>query len=189
MTIERTSILGRVTEFADQAHGSQMRKYTNQRYIVHPMEVMHICAEITDALPLLSASLLHDVLEDTEINEREIMTFLQTLMSTSDAQITLDRVIDLTDIYTKVAYPNMNRRSRKEQEHQRLSQVHPDSQTIKYADIISNSIDITANEPEFAIVYLKEMRALLKVMDKGDLFLYNKAVETVNRCLGELIGL
>ncbi|MGN6567929.1 MAG: hypothetical protein ACTHJ0_08255 [Flavipsychrobacter sp.] len=35
--------LEEVIAFADKAHGSQMRKYTPERYIVHPIRVMELC--------------------------------------------------------------------------------------------------------------------------------------------------
>ncbi|WP_297333190.1 hypothetical protein [Flavobacterium sp.] len=36
----KEEILHRIREYADDAHGSQMRKYTPERYIVHPVRVM-----------------------------------------------------------------------------------------------------------------------------------------------------
>ena len=49
--------LEKVKQYADEAHGSQMRKYTPQRYIVHPIEVMEICSEYTNDLCILAAAL------------------------------------------------------------------------------------------------------------------------------------
>ena len=183
---QKKSVLDRIKEFADKAHGDQMRKYTGQRYIVHPVEVMQICSKVTSDLSVLSAALLHDLLEDTPVTKEEIKTFLQTLMDLESLDRTLNMVIDLTDVYIKDAFPMLNRRARKDKEHQRLSTVSPDSQTIKYADIISNSIDISAHDSDFGPVYLREMKALLKSMDKGNQQLYQKATETVEMCLKQL---
>jgi len=61
-------VLEQVKDFADKAHGDQLRKYTPDRYIVHPMRVMLICQEYTDDSQILAAALLHDVLEDTPVN-------------------------------------------------------------------------------------------------------------------------
>ncbi len=63
-------VLEKVKEFADNAHGDQMRKYTPDRYIVHPIRVMEICREYDSRLPVLAAALLHDVLEDTKVTEQ-----------------------------------------------------------------------------------------------------------------------
>jgi len=37
------TLLKLVKEFADGAHGGQQRRYTKERYIVHPVRVMELC--------------------------------------------------------------------------------------------------------------------------------------------------
>lgn len=180
-------IVAEITAFADEAHGDQMRKYVPKRYIVHPIEVMEICREYTQELPVLAAALLHDVLEDTPVTEQEIALFLQPLMSEAEVAETLKLVVDLTDVYIKEAYPNLNRRQRKERENQRLADAHPKAQTIKYADIISNGIDITKHDRHFARVYLREMGLLLSVMTAGDAQLYQRALDTVAECRQQMV--
>lgn len=64
--------LERNKQFADKAHGAQKRKYSGQRYMGHPVGVMHICKEYTDDLAVLSAALLHDVLEDIELSPEQL---------------------------------------------------------------------------------------------------------------------
>jgi (p)ppGpp synthase/HD superfamily hydrolase len=73
-------ILQQVRDFADKAHGGQMRKYTPERYIVHPVRVMNICREYTSDVTILAAALLHDVIEDTPVKKEEIREFLLTLL-------------------------------------------------------------------------------------------------------------
>ena len=179
-------ILKAVRDFADQAHGEQMRKYVPKRYIVHPEEVMEICREYTDELPVLAAALLHDVLEDTPVTEQDIAAFLQPLMPQAEAKQTLKLTVDLTDVHTKQAFPHLNRRRRKDKENERLSKAAPNAQTIKYADIISNAVDITAHDKHFARVYLREMEMLLSVMKSGNRELHQRAVETIRECKLEL---
>ncbi len=43
-----------------------------------------------------------------------------------------------------------------------------EAQTVKLADLISNSKSIVQHDPEFAKTYLEEKRMLLAVMTKGD---------------------
>jgi (p)ppGpp synthase/HD superfamily hydrolase len=176
-------ILEKVKQYADEAHGSQMRKYTHQRYIVHPIEVMEICREYTSDLCILSAALLHDVLEDTPVTRAGLEAFLLTIMNATDAKRTTDLTVELTDVYTKEAYPQYNRRVRKDKEHVRGAATSPAAQTIKYADIISNSIDIAAHDKDFGPKFLKEVRSQLKNMNKGNAALYARAVATVDECL------
>ncbi len=180
------SILTEITAFADEAHGDQMRKYVPKRYIVHPIEVMEICRQYTTELPILAAALLHDVLEDTPVRAEAIKKFLSLKMSAEQVEETLELVTDLTDVFTKENYPQLNRRQRKERENERLKKTHPKAQTVKYADIISNSIDIAKHDRHFARVYLREMDILLGVMTHGNQKLYQRAAETLKECRQQL---
>ena len=179
-------ILQKVKEFADQAHGEQLRKYIPQRYIVHPIEVMEICSEYTDDITILAAALLHDVLEDTPVTRDELEAFLLTIMPAVDAKQTVELTIELTDVYTKEAYPKFNRRVRKDKEHARGAKTSRGAQTIKYADIISNSVDISQHDKSFGPKYLREVRSQLKTMNEGNPQLYKRAIETVEKCLNEI---
>lgn len=61
--------------FATEAHGSigQVRKYSGEPYINHPVEVMNIVrtvAHCTDVM--LAAALLHDTIEDTPVTRGDV---------------------------------------------------------------------------------------------------------------------
>ena len=176
-------VLAAIRDFADQAHGEQKRKYTPERYIVHPVRVMEICRKYTPELPLLGAALLHDVLEDTKVGRKEMNSFLLTKMNEDYAQRTTALVIELTDFYTKTAYPRWNRKKRKRKESERIEKTSGESQTVKYADIIDNCKEIVDHDPEFAALFLLECRSILGVMNKGNEELRNEAISTVDACL------
>jgi (p)ppGpp synthase/HD superfamily hydrolase len=178
--------LKNIIDFADQAHGEQMRKFTPERYIVHPIRVMEICKEYTDDITILAAALLHDVLEDTPVTKEKIHEFLVKVIDKEDAVKTVTLVEELTDIYIKSDYPQWNRRKRKAKEAERLGKTSADSQTVKYADIIDNSTEIVNHKTDFAHVYLFESKALLKRMTQGDQRLYQRALETVDKCIEQL---
>jgi (p)ppGpp synthase/HD superfamily hydrolase len=176
-------ILEKIKAFADRCHGDQMRKYSDERYIVHPERVMQICKQYTNDITMLAAALLHDVLEDTPVSEQEIRQFLSPLLSEEQVARTLELVEELTDVYVKARYPQWNRRKRKQKETARLKNSSAAAQTIKYADIMDNAPEIAAKDPDFARRFLFEARDLLKAMDKGDPRLYKQAQEAVNKCL------
>lgn len=178
-------ILEKIQVFADEAHGEQLRKYSPERYIVHPVRVMNTCRNYNNELPVLAAALLHDVLEDTDTGPDEILNFLTTLMPQDTANKTLKLVKELTDEYTKSNYPKWNRDKRKTMETERLGKISAPAQTIKYADIIDNTREIIPNDPGFAVRYLKECKAILNAADKGNPELRNQALEIVNRGLAE----
>jgi (p)ppGpp synthase/HD superfamily hydrolase len=75
------TVLAAITAFADRAHGQQTRRYTPERYIVHPVRVMELCREYTPDEAVLAAALLHDVLEDTPVTRAQMTEFLLTVMA------------------------------------------------------------------------------------------------------------
>ena len=184
--MEADAILHEVKEFADKAHGNQMRKYTPERYIVHPVRVMKTCKEYTNDITLLAAALLHDVLEDTAVTKEELQGFLLKLMSEEEAKRTVQLVEELTDVYIKANYPYWNRKKRKIKETERLEKTSVAAQTIKYADIIDNAPEVTEKEPDFAKKFIPEYKALLKRITKGNSVLYERAKKVVNACMAKL---
>jgi (p)ppGpp synthase/HD superfamily hydrolase len=182
------TLLDQITAYADKAHGEQMRKYTPERYIVHPIRVMKTCKRVTDDICILAAALLHDVLEDTPVRKNDMKVFLESIMTPDEALRTLEMVIELTDVYIKNDFPKLNRRARKALELARLEKTSPDSQTIKYADIIDNTQEIVKHDRDFARVFLYECLSNLKKLDKGNKELYDEALTVVNGALNSIVN-
>ena len=180
------TVLEQVRDFADKAHGEQTRKYTPERYIVHPVRVMETLREYTSDIPMLAAALLHDVLEDTPVNKQDLTDFLDQWMPPKQVARTILLVEELTDVYVNANYPHWNRRKRKAKELERMELTSADAQTIKYADIIDNCAYIVEQDPDFAKVFLSECSALLKKMTKGNVKLLKKAVAVVDGALSRL---
>jgi (p)ppGpp synthase/HD superfamily hydrolase len=180
------NILVQVKDFATNAHKGQRRKYRDEDYIMHLIRVMELIQQYNSSIPVLSAALLHDVLEDTSVSKKELHAFLTSAMDAPDADKTMQLVIDLTDVYTKTNYRKWNRRKRREQESLRLAETSAESQTIKYADIIDNCIGLTEADTDFAGVFLRECKALLGKMLNGNAALRQRAIDTVNNELALL---
>jgi (p)ppGpp synthase/HD superfamily hydrolase len=179
-TQDQEVILDQVKSFATFAHGDQVRKYSGEAYVYHLFRVMNTCYLYHNSLPVLAAALLHDVLEDTTTTEDELRQFLFEIMPhPEDAAEALRLVVELTDVYTPKDYPQLNRRARKEKEHERLATISPNAQTIKYADILDNSQNVTENAPQFAPVVLHEYADLLQHLSDGEPHLYRKVKEQV----------
>lgn len=177
------NFLDKVKEFADKAHGEQLRKYKKDRYIVHPIRVMLICKEYTEDRSVLTAALLHDVLEDTPLGSDDIKDFLTGHMDATEAVTALNYVVELTDVYTKEDYPKLNRKQRKAREVERLTSISAEAQTIKYADIIDNAQEIAEVGDSFAPVYLSECKLILQRLTRGNAALYERAVHAVEEGL------
>ncbi len=58
--------------YAAEAHKGTFRKGSGLPYIVHPMEVMMICRNMTDDPDVIAAAALHDVVEDTDRSIRDL---------------------------------------------------------------------------------------------------------------------
>ena len=59
-------------EFAAKAHDGMVRKKDKTPYILHPLEAAVIVGTMTSNQDVISAAVLHDVVEDTEITIEEI---------------------------------------------------------------------------------------------------------------------
>jgi len=61
-------------ELAARAHHNQVRKGTEIPYIVHPLAVATMLIRVHSPEPVVIAALLHDVVEDTPVTAREILS-------------------------------------------------------------------------------------------------------------------
>ena len=62
----------RAIEFAAHAHDGMRRKKDNTPYILHPLEAAAIVGTMTDDEDVISAAVLHDVVEDAGITLNEL---------------------------------------------------------------------------------------------------------------------
>jgi (p)ppGpp synthase/HD superfamily hydrolase len=177
-TIDLQTKEEKALEFAVRAHGEQKRKYTNDPYIKHPIEVAELVKSRGVHTDIVCAALLHDVVEDTPVAINEI---------NQEFGIIIGRIVeDLTDVYTSEAFPNIRRKERKLLECYRLSKVSGNAKTIKLADLINNTSSIVENDPGFAKVYLEEKTEMLTALTGGDQVLMNLAVKTLKEAKQKL---
>lgn len=140
--------------FARNVHQGQARKYTNDPYFIHLAEVAGIVATVESNAITLAVAWLHDCVEDQHVP-------LSKLESEFGAQVA-DGVLWLSDVEPG------NRAERKASCRARLAEAPSWVQTIKCADLISNSSSIFQHDPKFARVYLEEKRLLLDVLTRAN---------------------
>lgn len=151
--------------FAKKAHEGQVRRYTDEPYIVHPVAVAKAVATVTDDCDMIAAALLHDVVEDCDVTFGDLYT----------AEFGF-RAIGFVKELTEFSKSNDgNRAFRKELDRRYLSRVTPQSKTIKLADMIHNSVSIIEHSKGFAPIYIGEMELLLCVLKEGDATLWKQA--------------
>ena len=164
-------IVRKAQVYAMAAHAAvrQKRKYTGEPYIVHPGEVASIVAAVPSSTPdMVAAAWLHDVVEDTGCTFTDIHMAFGIDIAT------------LVGWLTDVSKPeDGNRAHRKAMDREHSAAAPAEAQTIKLADLISNSRSIMAHDPAFARTYLEEKRLLLAVMTRGDAVLHAEASKYV----------
>lgn len=155
--------------FAREAHKDQVRKYTGSPYIEHLAEVVAIAMSVGwhDAQihpdKLMATAWLHDIQEGQGVTS-------SVLEDRFGCEVSLG-VAWLSDMETG------NRAERKAASRARLSVAPHWVQTIKCADLISNTKSIVQHDPKFAVTYLEEKRLLLAVLQRADPRLHAIATE------------
>lgn len=157
--------------FARKVHKDQVRKYTGNPYVDHLAEVAGIVSTVITHIgsgnakmeDILATAWLHDCVEDCGVSIEEIDKRFGFMVALG--------VSGLSDLETG------NRAERKQKSRDRLSLCSDWIQTIKCADLISNTSSIVKHDPKFAITYLEEKRLLLAVLNRADPYLHQLASE------------
>lgn len=161
-----TTLVERARVFATAAHAAvgQRRKYTDEPYIVHPAEVAAIVAAAGGTDEMVAAAFLHDVVEDTQVTHQDILDEFGS------------EVAELVGWLTDVSCPeDGNREVRKALDRAHSAAAPAAAQTVKVADLISNTKTIVQFGGGFAKVYLAEKRLLLEVLTRADPALLERA--------------
>ena len=146
--------------FARDVHKDQVRKYTGNPYTDHLAEVVGVAmsvgwhAALIHPDKFMATAWLHDCVEDQGVTPDQ-------LEKRFGLEVTMG-VMYLSDTETG------NRAQRKAASRERLAKAPGWVQTIKVADLISNTSSIVKHDPEFAKVYLAEKVLLLDVLERAD---------------------
>lgn len=153
--------------FARHAHRDQVRKYTGEPYACHLAEVTAIAMSAgwhnatVHPDTLMAVCWLHDCVEDCGVTGYHLAGLFG--MPVAEA------VMQLSDLEAGT------RAARKAASRIRLAAAPSWVQTIKCADLISNTQSIVQHDPKFAVTYLEEKRLLLDVLTKADTRLWAMA--------------
>lgn len=156
----------RALKFATEAHIHQVRKYTYEPYIVHPIAVAKLVQSVCHTPEMIAAAYLHDVVEDCGVK-------LELLHQMFGKQVS-ELVYWLTD---QSKPEDGNRTARKEVDRKHIADAPAAAQTIKLADLIDNTSSITKHDPDFAVTYMREKDLLMSVLISGEPILYHQATK------------
>ena len=115
--------------FSAKAHAGQKRK-SGQPYLIHPLEVANILAEMKMDVSSIVAGVLHDTIEDTKVTKQELKTIFG------------DEISELVDGVTKLSKIQFNTRMERQAENFRkmILAMSKDIRVIliKLADRLNN---------------------------------------------------
>ena len=122
------NLVSQAAVFAVNAHDGMLRKGTKIPYIVHPMEVAAIAASLTDDPEVIAASLLHDVMEDCGVTQKQLFEQFG------------ERVANLVAYESQMenGNPSETWEARKQAAIDRIACGDSDTQIIALADKLSN---------------------------------------------------
>lgn len=156
-------------KFARHVHRNQVRKYTDNPYADHLAEVAGIVATCLPnggfGAQIIAVAWLHDCVEDQGREYGDLRARFGAAVAGG--------VMLLSDL------EEGNRAERKAASRVRLAAAPGWVQTIKVADLISNTSSIVKHDPKFAVTYLEEKRLLLDVLTDADPALLAMAREQV----------
>ena len=85
-----TKLIMKAYNFAEEKHHNQYRK-SGESYIIHPLNVAYILAQIGLDDNTICAALLHDVVEDTDVTNEDIKKYLENLKNIGKKTSTISR--------------------------------------------------------------------------------------------------
>lgn len=161
-----------------QRHAGQRIKRSSEPYLNHLLAVAKLSKHA--AYLGYEIGLCHDLLEDTDTDTD---TLGKALLSFGYDEIQMDHIVtcvlELTDVYTSEAYPDLSKKQRKHEEQKRLATIGVDAQTVKYADLIYNVGWVLTYDRKHAKRYLKKKLRLLNTLTKGDQLLRRTALNLI----------
>ena len=152
---------------AAYAHRGQLRKYDGLPYIKHPITVADTVRSIGAGRDVITAALLHDVVEDTYMTLDNVERAFGR------------RVADMVHWLTDDPRGDRNRMQHKIDLTERMQHAPPWVKTIKLADLIDNAESILQHDPNFAKVFMAEKVYLMRSLTEGHPALYYRATQLV----------
>ena len=168
-----TSLFDRAVAFALRAHAGTERRGKGFPYIIHPMEAAEIVATITPDQELLSAAVLHDTVEDTDVTVGDIRREFG------------DRIASVVEAETDSLSPGMDEAAswhdRKQKAIDRLKGAPRDVKIVALGDKLSNMRAIARD-------YAIKGDGLWKIFHVSDKAEHRWRFMALRDALGELDG-
>ena len=168
------NLIQEALDFAKKKHKDQSRKFAEEPYFNHPKRVSEIVKKFKQShkiQELIAAALLHDTLEDTDTNIKELKEKFGELITSLVIQLT-------TDEEEKEEKGKLKYLSEKLSDPKKVSSW---ALVIKLADRLDNVSDPKKVPEEFVDKYVKETREIIKSLEDN-----RKLSETQLKLINEI---
>lgn len=170
-----------LVDWVRQKHQGQVIRRSGRPYFEHLAAVAAMAAPFTHFA--YEIGLCHDLLEKTGTTSEELMqSLLHFGFHIDQAAYITDVVVELTDVFTKSAYPLESKEDRKQKEAERLINSSAGAQTVKYADLADN-IQWMLKYDKQLNGYLLRKKTLMVKMSNGNEELRRQVLDTIDRLL------
>lgn len=161
--------------YATILHQGKVRKFGNSPYILHPLEVAQILSTITDDAEIITAGILHDIVEDTDGTIEEIEKRFGK------------RVAELVSSESEETYPGEDKKVTWKRRKEDSLRVLKNSQDIGVKMLWL--ADKLANIRSLAAIYSERGDALWQNLNQSDpamhLWYYRTMAETIELSLNK----
>jgi (p)ppGpp synthase/HD superfamily hydrolase len=164
--------------FATEAHRGQLRKDGITPYIVHPLGVAESVRRAGGSEAQYIAALLHDTIEDCNVTADKIEAHYGSEVASL--------VVELTNVYIKEDYPDLNREARKKLEDERVAAISDEAKLVKLCDIAYNINDLEGMGG-FKHRLLKEKKATVEAIILNTPLESEEVLRLANRILEHII--
>ncbi len=175
------SIILEASRYAEEKHRGQIRKYTGEPYIMHPIRVAGVISYLPCSTEVLvAAGFLHDVSEDCGVDIADIALHLRQYPE-------CEQVAELVDELTNPSkkHPGLPRYKRKEMDLLHIGKASKEAQIIKMVDRIDNLLDYPTDVQEARDfvhdVYFSESVKLYYTIKGADEWLAKRFEETLDK--------
>lgn len=172
MTESESRMYNQAIIFAAEAHAGQVRKYTGEPYVLHPIEVAEILRRHDRPASEIVGGVLHDVVEDTNRTLKQVKFHFGTVVG--------DLVNGVTNVAEDKSVPRVDRFW---QNVAHLAEQSEGSHNIKCADIISNLKNFPRNDETKLVSYSVEKVIVLDHLYLADSNLIFEAKEIISKGL------
>lgn len=165
-----------------QQHSGQLIRRTDEPYFNHLLAVAEMAGPY--AAYGYEIGLCHDLLEETAVTAARLQEVLPGFGYTAEAaRLITSAVVELTDVFTSAAYPDLDKKARKKREQERLLTISAAAQTVKYADLAYNIRWMLTYDHQHAKKYLKKKRKLVTALVCGHPVLRQRLLDRIEQAL------